>query len=104
MKLKRGDVVRLTMNVSVRSDRGVLRTYQAGHEFEVVAVDGAAVAVRESFGVRLTLLARVLEFVRAAHSPDDDDTATANDGDHTGGGPVGRLPKRRGLVRVGGGA
>lgn len=103
--MKRGDVVRLTMNVSVRSDRGVLRTYQAGHEFEVVAVDGAAVTVRESFGVRLTLLSLTVEFVRGAHSPDDDDdTATANDGDHTGGGPVGRLPKRRGLVRVGGGA
>ncbi len=100
-ELTKGDVVRLKQNLPADTVKGV-RSMEAGWEFEVASVVDGTVKAWDRNGVKTLLPAYTVEFVRSAHSPDDDATA-ADDGDSTGGGPVGRvsrLPKRRGLTNI----
>lgn len=96
--MRKGDIVRLVGNVTVTTDRGVSRQYQAGHQFEVVSVVGSLAKVKDNTGCRLLIEVRHLERVLSAPTPADD--PRTDDGDDPGGGPVGArvMPRRRGLT------
>lgn len=91
--LKRGDIVRLRVNLPADTVRG-MRAMQAGHEFELISLANGWAECFDGNGVRSMLPSYAVEFVREGASPPDDDPPPAGEK------RVSKLGKRRGLVRV----